>query len=97
MDNSPNSVCEAQMIGVPVVAAAVGGVPSLVEDGVTGLLAVPGNAEDFAEKIRSLIVDADRAATIAGRGAAEAASRHDVRRIREDMFYVYSQLSPICH
>lgn len=97
VDNSPNSVCEAQMIGVPVVAAAVGGVPSLVEDGVTGLLAAPGNAEDFAEKIRSLIVDADRAATIAGRGAAEAASRHDVRRIREDMFYVYSQLSPICH
>lgn len=97
VDNSPNSVCEAQMIGVPVVAAAVGGVPSLVEDGVTGLLAVPGDAEDFAGKIQSLLDDAGRAVSIGGRGAVEAASRHDVRRIREDLFYVYSQLSPICH
>ena len=29
IDNSPNSVCEAQVLGVPVVATAVGGVPSL--------------------------------------------------------------------
>ncbi|RYF62733.1 MAG: glycosyltransferase, partial [Cytophagaceae bacterium] len=38
IDNSPNSVCEAQLAGLPVVASDVGGVSSLVEHGQTGML-----------------------------------------------------------
>lgn len=38
IDNSPNSVCEAQLAGLPVVASDVGGVASLVESYKTGLL-----------------------------------------------------------
>lgn len=43
IDNSPNSVCEAQYLGIPVVGCYVGGVPSLIEHGKTGWL-VPANA-----------------------------------------------------
>ena len=42
IDNSPNSICEAQMLGVPVLACNVGGVSSLIENNVTGWL-VPSN------------------------------------------------------
>ncbi|MBR4614858.1 MAG: glycosyltransferase family 4 protein, partial [Kiritimatiellae bacterium] len=42
IDNSPNSVCEAQILGVPVVATAVGGVPSLFPSDRTRCL-VPAN------------------------------------------------------
>lgn len=42
IDNSPNSICEAQVLGVPVVATNVGGVSSIVDDGKTGFL-VPAN------------------------------------------------------
>ncbi|MBO3271820.1 glycosyltransferase family 4 protein [Hymenobacter defluvii] len=38
IDNSPNSVCEAQLMGLPVVASDVGGVASLITEGETGLL-----------------------------------------------------------
>ncbi|MBE5839554.1 glycosyltransferase [Butyrivibrio sp.] len=38
IDNSPNSLCEAQLIGCPVVAANVGGIPQLVDDGESGIL-----------------------------------------------------------
>ncbi|GAB3702628.1 hypothetical protein GCM10027592_32230 [Spirosoma flavus] len=38
IDNSPNSVCEAQLAGLPVVASDVGGVASLVESYKTGIL-----------------------------------------------------------
>ena len=38
MDNSPNSLCEAQLIGTPVIASYVGGIPQMVENNVTGIL-----------------------------------------------------------
>ena len=40
----PNAVMEALAAGCPVVATSVGGVPEIVEDGVTGWLVSPGNA-----------------------------------------------------
>ena len=43
IDNSPNSVCEAQYLGIPVIACYVGGVPTLIEHGKSGWL-VPTNA-----------------------------------------------------
>jgi glycosyltransferase involved in cell wall biosynthesis len=45
---------EAMGHGLPVVASRRGGLPEIVEDGVTGFLFEPGNAEDLAEKIKYL-------------------------------------------
>lgn len=42
IDNSPNSVCEAQLCKVPVIANNVGGVNTIIQDGETGYL-VPAN------------------------------------------------------
>lgn len=53
IDNSPNSVCEAQFIGMPVVAVNVGGLSTILEEGNMGYL-VPSNEPDTAA---SLIVD----------------------------------------
>jgi glycosyltransferase involved in cell wall biosynthesis len=52
----PNVVLEAQAAAVPVVATAVGGTPEVIEDGVTGYLAPPGNAEVLADRILDLLV-----------------------------------------
>ena len=38
IENSPNSLCEAQILGVPIIASYVGGVPSLIEEEKTGLM-----------------------------------------------------------
>lgn len=54
---SPMVIAEAMAHGVPVIASRIGGLPELVEDGVTGLLFSPGDAEDLAAKIATLVQD----------------------------------------
>ena len=56
-DNSPNTIYEAMACGTTVVASCVGGVPELVDDGVTGLLVPPGDSAALAEAILALLDD----------------------------------------
>lgn len=51
---SPLSLVDAMLQGKPVVCSAIGGLSEFVEDGSTGLLFTPGDANDLAEKIRYL-------------------------------------------
>ena len=53
-ENCPFSVMESQACGTPVIASRIGGVPELLEDGVTGELFEPGNVEEMRNKISSL-------------------------------------------
>jgi len=66
---------EAAACGVPVVAAAVGGLRTLVEDGVTGFLVDSRDPAEFAARIDALVESPAEAARI-GRAAALAANRY---------------------
>jgi glycosyltransferase involved in cell wall biosynthesis len=55
-ENSPLTIHEAFMAGVPVLAGNIGGMKELVEEG-GGMLFDPGNYQDLAEKIKSLNTD----------------------------------------
>lgn len=54
LENSPNTVGEAQLLGVPVAASRAGGIPDLITDGEDGLLFPAGDAEALAGALRSL-------------------------------------------
>src|SRR5205085_1269547 len=53
----PLCVLEAMAHGRPVVASAVGGIPELVEDGVTGYLAEPGDVAGLRAALERLLAD----------------------------------------
>ena len=55
IDNSPNSVCEALLVGVPVVAMNVGGVSSIVKDKQNGFLVPANDPFAAASKILKII------------------------------------------
>lgn len=67
------AMLEAEASGVPVVSCAARGVPDVVADGRTGLLAPPGDAAALAGLARALLADAARRAAM-GRAASEFAS-----------------------
>lgn len=50
---------EAIACGCPVVASRTGGLPSIVKDGVTGLLAHPGDAQDLADCLQKVLLNPD--------------------------------------
>lgn len=66
---------EAAACGTPVVAAAVGGLTTLVADGRTGYLVDPGDAGGFAERVADIVTSPALQAEL-GRGGAEMARLH---------------------
>jgi glycosyltransferase involved in cell wall biosynthesis len=56
-EGMPGVLIEGGMLGLPAVASAVGGVPEVVEHGVTGLLARPGDRSTMISSVVDLIDD----------------------------------------
>jgi glycosyltransferase involved in cell wall biosynthesis len=54
-ENSPNSILEAQAMGLPVIGSRMGGITEMIDDGVTGLLFDPDDAADLARKLQMLL------------------------------------------
>ncbi len=59
-DNMPNSLLEAQALGIPVIASNLGSLPEMIEDGRNGFLFDAGDAESLAATIRKFFSDASK-------------------------------------
>lgn len=75
----PIAVLEAMAAGIPVVATAVGDLPSVVEDSVTGRVVPPGDANAMAAAISDILSDPDRAREMGQRGREIAASKYSLQ------------------
>ncbi|MBN2312015.1 MAG: glycosyltransferase, partial [Candidatus Hydrogenedentes bacterium] len=69
VEGFPNAVMESMASGTPVVAAAVGGVPELIEDRVTGRLVHTRNPADFADAVDWMIEHHEERQAMADRAA----------------------------
>jgi glycosyltransferase involved in cell wall biosynthesis len=76
-ENCPMAVLEAAAQGVPVVASAVGGIPELVDDGVTGRLVAPGDADTLATAVTDLVADPEAARRMGRLAWERVRERHD--------------------
>jgi glycosyltransferase involved in cell wall biosynthesis len=70
-DNLPGVILEAFASGLPVISTRAGGIPYLVEEGVTGLLVDIGDCEALAEKVIKLVRDPELALTLANNARIE--------------------------
>jgi len=76
------AAAEAMSHGLPVIASRIGALPEIVEDGVSGLLFDPGNAEQLAVKMRLLWENPELCKRM-----GKAARQKVVRHYSEDLYY----------
>lgn len=74
LDNLPSTAVEAQACATAVVAFRVGGLPDIVDDGVTGRIVEPFDEEQLAEAIAWVVSDSNRCELL-GQAARERAER----------------------
>lgn len=92
IDNSPNSVCEAQILGCPVIATYVGGIPSLIENGKTGYLIPANDPFQLAYLIRLLYSNLEINKRIGANTKTMAELRHQKKDIVENLIRIYNHI-----
>ncbi|HEX6701847.1 MAG TPA: glycosyltransferase family 4 protein [Gaiellaceae bacterium] len=91
----PLCVIEAMAHGRPVVASAVGGIPELVEDGVTGFLVEPGDVEGLRAALERLLADPELRRRMGRAGRAKVAERCSIESVTEATLDAYRQGEPL--
>jgi glycosyltransferase involved in cell wall biosynthesis len=70
----PRVIVEALVVGTPVIASAVGGIPEIVEDGVVGFLVQPGDEDALTDRLERMLGDEGMAKAM-GRSAKKVGER----------------------
>jgi sugar transferase (PEP-CTERM/EpsH1 system associated) len=80
-EGMPQAVLEASVTGLPVVASRVGGLPEVIEDGVSGIMFEAGNDAALATIFRELIANADLRKRLGAAARARVESKFSVARM----------------
>jgi len=92
IDNSPNSICESQILGCPVIATNVGGIPSLIENYVDGLLIPTNDPYQMAYLIKELSKNQQLRQNISKKGIENAEKRHNKTSIINNLLNIYKTI-----
>ena len=90
----PMALLEAMAMRVPVVASRLDGIAEVIDDGVDGLLAEPGNRDEFAAHLRALLDDPARAAQLGERAAQKVAASFSAERMAREVEALYTRHLP---
>lgn len=86
------AIVEASACSLPVVVSNVGGLPEVVEDGVTGIVVEPRNAESAATAIEKLILDQDLRHKMGKKGRERVQKLYDWKKNVTQMISIYDEL-----
>ncbi len=88
-DNFPYVCLEAMSCGRAVVASRVGGIPEIIDDGLTGLLVDAGDAEELADVLKKIVGNPDRLRAMGLAGRAKALKEFDAVKIATRTVEIY--------
>lgn len=92
IENSPNSLGEAMMLGVPVVASYVGGIPDMAKHGETAFLYPFDEPYMLAHYVCELFADDDLAERLGNAAVAAAKKRFDEKHVADTTVSAYRMI-----
>jgi glycosyltransferase involved in cell wall biosynthesis len=93
-ENSPNSLGEAMLLGLPCVASAVGGIPSMAQDGKEALLYSPaGDAAALAERVAALLTQPETAQKLGRAARRRALKTHNAATNAKALLTIYKTVA----
>ncbi len=92
IENSPNSICEAQCLGLPVVSTNVGGIASLVRNDADGILVAANDPWQMVDAILRLWKDKELMKSMSERSSAFALKRHNDENIKQQLLFCYNSI-----
>ena len=92
IENSSNSVCEAMLVGTPVVASRVGGMESIIDHGISGLIYDLEDTEAMVGHIEKLFEDESLCRELSNNAKEVAMKRHDKENNFSRLLEIYNTI-----
>jgi colanic acid/amylovoran biosynthesis glycosyltransferase len=91
-DAPVNTLKEAMIMGLPVIATNHGGIPELVQDGISGFLVPERHADAIAEKLTYLIEHPEIWPSMGYAGHAYVKAHYDIHHLNDQLVEIYRQV-----
>lgn len=92
IENSPNSLCEAMLLGMPIIATFAGGTASILENNIEGRLLQDGEPYSMAGMIMEMAKDFESAKKNGINARKTALFRHNPEYVCNQLFTAYNQI-----
>lgn len=92
IENSPNGLCEAMLLGMPIIASFAGGTDSILCAGREGILVQDGDSWSIAGAILELSRDLESATKMGIAAKYRAMARHNPNKIASELLLTYKQV-----
>jgi colanic acid/amylovoran biosynthesis glycosyltransferase len=91
-DAPVNTLKEAMAMGLPVIATRHGGIPELVQDGISGLLVPERDADAIADKLTYLLEHPELWEQMGKAGRAYVEKHYDINHLNDELVKIYQQV-----
>lgn len=91
-DAPVNTLKEAMAMGLPVIGTLHGGIPELIENGISGFLVPERDADAIAEKVNYLIEHPEIWQSMGQAGRARVEETYDMYKLNQELLEIYQQL-----
>ena len=88
----PNVLKEAMAMGLPVIGTLHGGIPELIEDGISGCLVPERDADAISQKLSYLIEHSQVWAEMGQAGRTHVEEHYDINKLNDELVQIYQQL-----